>query len=104
MQGSPVRSSTLLDVSGAVPDSVIKKLLQACKTDRFDRIESEVTDSIADGWPVRLSAKHCTASYSHLSYIYSTQGPYVYYACILIAMCMFSDSDREISQQWCILC
>ena len=51
-QGSPVTPATLLDVSGAVPESVVQKLLVACKTNSFERIQTEVTDSIADGWPV----------------------------------------------------
>lgn len=54
VQGSPVQPATLLDVSGAVPESVVEKLLKACKTKSFDAIQLEVVDSIADGWPVSL--------------------------------------------------
>ena len=52
MQGSPVLPSTLLDVSGAVPQEVVQKLLEACKTPSFDNIQEAAADAIADGWPV----------------------------------------------------
>jgi len=53
VQGSPVLPSTLLDVSGAVPQEVVLKLLEACKTSSFDNIQEAAAESIADGWPVR---------------------------------------------------
>ena len=51
-QGPLVKSSTLLDVSGAVPQGVVKSLLAACRTSSFAKIQAKVADSIADGWPV----------------------------------------------------
>ena len=59
LQGSPVEPATLLDVSGAVPSSVVQELLAACRQGQFDRVQAEVTDSIADGWPVNPA--RCTA-------------------------------------------
>lgn len=55
MQGSPVKSSTLLDVSGAVPEEVIQNLITACKSRLFANIKAATSEAIADGWPVRLS-------------------------------------------------
>ena len=52
MQGPLVQPSTLLDVSGSVPLEVVQKLLTACKTNSFAKIQAEVSNSIADGWPV----------------------------------------------------
>lgn len=48
-------SVTLLDVSGAVPESVVQGVIAACKANSFELIQTEVTNSIADGWPVSLS-------------------------------------------------
>ena len=56
-QGPLVQPSTLLDVSGSVPQEVVLKLLTACKTNSFAKIQAEVSDSIADGWPVGSKAQ-----------------------------------------------
>jgi hypothetical protein len=53
VQGLKVEPQTLLDVSGAVPDSVTQSLLQACRTKTVSSVQTAITDAIADGWGVR---------------------------------------------------
>lgn len=72
-----MQPSTLLDVSGSVPKEVVEKLLKACKTNSFAKIQTEVSNSIADGWPVsqktlQLSLKATTTYFCliFMSYIH----------------------------------
>lgn len=52
---------TLLDVSGAVPESVTRGLLQACRVRTVSTVQAAITDAIADGWGVR-PRKHSKVS------------------------------------------
>lgn len=54
-QGTEVEAGTLLDVAGAVPASVTARLLDACRSDVFARVQAAVVDTIADGWGVRIA-------------------------------------------------
>ncbi len=53
---------TLLDVSGAVPESVTQSLLQACRTRTVSSVQAAITDAIADGWGVRACFLSCLLS------------------------------------------
>ena len=50
---------TLLDVSGAVPESVTQSLLQACRTRTVSSVQAAIIDAIADGWGVRACFLSC---------------------------------------------
>ena len=52
MQGMAVEPQTLLDVSGAVPESVTSSVLDACHNRGFSGIQEAITDAIASGWGV----------------------------------------------------
>jgi len=54
-QGTEVEAGTLLDVAGAVPASVTARLLDACRSDAFAKVQAAVVDTIADGWGVRVA-------------------------------------------------
>lgn len=58
-QGSVVEAQTLLDVSGAVPESVTVGILQACRSRVFADIQAAITTAIADGWGVRPPPSIC---------------------------------------------
>ena len=58
MQGMSVESQTLLDVSGAVPESVTSSVLDACHNRGFSGIQEAITDAIASGWGVSTLATH----------------------------------------------
>ena len=47
-----MESQTLLDVSGAVPESVTSSVLDACHNRGFSGIQEAITDAIASGWGV----------------------------------------------------
>ena len=49
-----MEAGTLLDVAGAVPESVTARLLEACRSGMFSKVQAAVVDTIADGWGVRL--------------------------------------------------
>ena len=51
-QGPEVTSATLLDVAGAVPDSVTQSVMRACRSGSFSAIQTVIADCIAEGWPV----------------------------------------------------
>ena len=53
LQGLKVEPQTLLDVSGAVPESVTDGLLAACHSNTFGAVQAAITNAIADGWGVR---------------------------------------------------
>ncbi|GAX79199.1 hypothetical protein CEUSTIGMA_g6639.t1 [Chlamydomonas eustigma] len=48
--GSQVDRKAILDVSGQVPPEVVSRLLAACKSPRFQEIQKEVTDAVAEGF------------------------------------------------------
>jgi replication factor C subunit 2/4 len=48
--GSKVDRKAILDVSGQVPPEVVLRLLAACKAPRFQEIQKEVTDAVAEGF------------------------------------------------------
>lgn len=50
--GSSISSSDLISVSGAIPEDTVKSLLVACKSGEFDVANKEVSNIIADGYPV----------------------------------------------------
>ncbi|CAK9881086.1 hypothetical protein BDL97_08G049700 [Sphagnum fallax] len=52
MYGSSISSGNIIGVSGIVPDDVLKRLVQACKSGEFDLAHTEVTEIIAEGHPV----------------------------------------------------
>lgn len=54
-QGTEVEAGTLLDVAGAVPASVTARLLDACRSNVFAKVQAAVVDTIADGWGVRVA-------------------------------------------------
>ena len=51
---------TLLDVSGAVPESVTSSVLDACHNRGFSGIQEAITNAIASGWGVMTIALRCT--------------------------------------------
>ncbi len=51
-----VEPQTLLDVSGAVPESVTSSVLEACHNRGFSGIQEAITDAIASGWGVSALA------------------------------------------------
>ena len=55
LQGQAVEPQTLLDVSGAVPESVTSSVLEACHNRGFAGIQDAITDAIASGWGVSMS-------------------------------------------------
>ena len=55
LQGQVVQPQTLLDVSGAVPESVTSSVLEACRNRGFAGIQDAITDAIASGWGVSMS-------------------------------------------------
>ena len=63
LQGLKVHPQTLLDVSGAVPESVTQGLLQACRVRTVSTVQAAITDAIADGWGVR-PRKHSTFAFT----------------------------------------
>lgn len=48
--GSKVDRATILDVSGQIPPEVVERLLAACKSPRFQDVQREVTDAVAEGF------------------------------------------------------
>uniref|UniRef100_A0A453K7B1 Replication factor C C-terminal domain-containing protein n=1 Tax=Aegilops tauschii subsp. strangulata TaxID=200361 RepID=A0A453K7B1_AEGTS len=50
--GSSISASDLISVSGAIPEDIVKSLLVACKSGEFDVANKEVSNIIADGYPV----------------------------------------------------
>ena len=52
LQGMSVEPQTLLDVSGAVPESVTSSVLDACHNKGFSGIQGAITEAIASGWGV----------------------------------------------------
>ena len=52
MQGLEVQPQTILDVAGAVPQSVLAGLLAACRSGIFASVQTAISDAIADGYPV----------------------------------------------------
>ncbi|XP_024515475.1 replication factor C subunit 2 isoform X2 [Selaginella moellendorffii] len=52
LYGSSITSKDILSVSGVIPDNVIQSLLQACTSGVFDQAQKEVTNIIAEGYPV----------------------------------------------------
>uniref|UniRef100_A0A0A9E9J4 Replication factor C subunit 2 n=1 Tax=Arundo donax TaxID=35708 RepID=A0A0A9E9J4_ARUDO len=50
--GSSISSSDLISVSGVIPEDVVKSLFAACKSGEFDVANKEVSNIIADGYPV----------------------------------------------------
>lgn len=50
--GSSITSSDLINVSGVIPERVVKSLYAACKSGNFDQANREVNNAIADGYPV----------------------------------------------------
>ncbi|CAL5218787.1 g509 [Coccomyxa viridis] len=50
LRGMKVEPQTLLDVSGAVPESVTSSVLEACHNRGFSGIQEAITDAIASGW------------------------------------------------------
>lgn len=55
LQGQVVEPQMLLDVSGAVPESVTSSVLEACHNRGFAGIQDAITDAIASGWGVSMS-------------------------------------------------
>ena len=53
LKGSPVLSDTILDVSGTVPSGVVQGVFDACKSDRFDKVQDAIDSVIADGYPAQ---------------------------------------------------
>ncbi len=53
LRGTPVERQTVLDVAGAVPREAVAGLLTACRNGTFARLQQEVTDLIADGYPAQ---------------------------------------------------
>ncbi|GJN13654.1 hypothetical protein PR202_gb00384 [Eleusine coracana subsp. coracana] len=52
LYGSSISSSDLISVSGVIPEDVVKSLLAACRSGEFDVMNKEVSNIIADGYPV----------------------------------------------------
>ncbi|KAG2623289.1 replication factor C subunit 2-like [Panicum virgatum] len=50
--GSSISSSDLISVSGVIPEDVVKSLLAACRSGEFDVANKEVSNIIAEGYPV----------------------------------------------------
>ena len=63
LQGMTVQPHTLLDVSGAVPESVTSSVLDACHNRGFSGIQDAISDAIASGWGV---------SFPYNAFIYGT--------------------------------
>ena len=64
-QGPQVEPQTLLDVSGAVPESVTDNLLAACRSNVFTDVQAAITAAIADGWGVRAAHNMHPAASAH---------------------------------------
>ncbi|KAJ7543434.1 hypothetical protein O6H91_09G038200 [Diphasiastrum complanatum] len=52
LYGSSISSENIISVSGIIPHAVIQSLFEACKTGVFDQSQKEVTNIIAEGYPV----------------------------------------------------
>ena len=52
LQGINVEAETVVDVGGAVPESVTSSVLDACHHKGFSGIQGAITDAIASGWGV----------------------------------------------------
>ncbi|KAG2615137.1 hypothetical protein PVAP13_3NG032970 [Panicum virgatum] len=50
--GSSISSADLISVSGVIPEDVVKSLLAACRSGEFDVANKEVSNIIAEGYPV----------------------------------------------------
>lgn len=50
--GSTISSKDLISVSGVIPQDVIQSLFMACKSGEFDFANKEVSNIIAEGYPV----------------------------------------------------
>lgn len=50
--GSTISSKDLISVSGVIPQDVIQSLFMACKSGEFDFTNKEVSNIIAEGYPV----------------------------------------------------
>ncbi|KAG1677350.1 hypothetical protein FOA52_010729 [Chlamydomonas sp. UWO 241] len=48
--GLTVDAASILDVSGQVPGDVVGRLLAACKSPRFQDVQREVTNAVAEGF------------------------------------------------------
>lgn len=53
LQGLTVEPQTILDVSGAVPEAAVTALMTACRSNSFQEVQRAITNTIADGFPVR---------------------------------------------------
>lgn len=53
LKGSPVESTSILDVTGAVPRDAVVKLVEACSRGPFSNLQSTVADIIASGYPAQ---------------------------------------------------
>eukprot|EP00798_Chlamydomonas_sp_ICE-L_P020071 gene20072-26788_t len=53
LAGPSVNRKTLLDVSGQVPEETIARLLSVCRGPRFQEMQKEVQNIIADGYAVQ---------------------------------------------------
>eukprot|EP00775_Hariotina_reticulata_P013628 gene13628-13754_t len=53
LAGSKVTRQAILDVAGQVPPEVIQQLLEACGTSSYQRVQQQVTDMIAEGYPAQ---------------------------------------------------
>ena len=63
---------TLLDVAGAVPESVTARLLDACRSGVFSKVQTAVMDTIADGWGVRLRSS-CLHACLRINWVFEQQ-------------------------------
>lgn len=52
LYGSHISSDNIINISGVVSDSVVRSLVQACKTGLFDQAQKAVTDIIDEGYPI----------------------------------------------------
>ncbi|KAJ0960284.1 hypothetical protein J5N97_000424 [Dioscorea zingiberensis] len=50
--GSAISSKDLISVSGVIPEEVVQAFVAACKSGDFDIADKEVSNIIADGYPV----------------------------------------------------
>ncbi|XP_073099953.1 replication factor C subunit 2 [Elaeis guineensis] len=50
--GSTISSGDLISVSGVIPQDVVQSLFMACKSGDFDVADKEVSNIIAEGYPV----------------------------------------------------
>ncbi|KAF6253278.1 putative replication factor C 37 kDa subunit [Scenedesmus sp. NREL 46B-D3] len=53
LSGAQVSRQSILDVAGQVPPEVIQQLLEACQSSSYSRVQQQVTDMIAEGYPAQ---------------------------------------------------